>query len=80
MQVRSRTYWGEIQNFLSGSGEVDDAGGPDEVDDAGGEGEADGAGGEGETGLAGGEGEADGGDTGANVTAVGVAAVLAACG
>ena len=42
MQAGSRTYWGEIQNFRSGSGEVDDAGGPDEVDGTGGEGEADG--------------------------------------
>ena len=62
MPVRSRTYWGEIQNFLSGSGEADDAGGSDEVGDTGGEGEADGAGG---------EGEANGGDTGADVTAAG---------
>jgi hypothetical protein len=29
--VRSRTYWGEIQNFAGGEGDVDRAGGEDEV-------------------------------------------------
>jgi hypothetical protein len=61
MQDRSRTYWGEIQNFRGGEGDVD-----------GGEGDVGGAAGEDEV-LTG--GASDGGDTGANVTAAGVVAV-----
>ena len=52
MPVRSRTYWGEIQNFAGGEGESDIAGGEGESDVANGETQLDVAGR-----LAGGEGE-----------------------